>query len=185
MLSIVLASKNPVKVQATLRGFHRMFPGEPCTIHTVTAPSGVRSQPFSSAETLQGACNRVQQATHLVPEADYWVGIEGGVEDQQGEMAAFAWVVVRSRTLVGKSRTGTFFLPAAVTNLLRQGIELGEADDAVFGRTNSKQASGAIGLLTGDVLDRTQLYEQAVILALVPFKNVDLYAVTGEHRRAC
>jgi non-canonical (house-cleaning) NTP pyrophosphatase len=52
---------------------------------------------------------------------------------------------------------------------------LGEADDIVFGRSNSKQKEGAIGLLTGNVVDRAGLYEHAVILALVPFKNVALY----------
>jgi non-canonical (house-cleaning) NTP pyrophosphatase len=38
-----------------------------------------------------------------------------------------------------------------------------------------KQANGAIGILTGDVIDRTELYQHAVILALVPFKNDGLY----------
>jgi hypothetical protein len=37
------------------------------------------------------------------------VGIEGGVEDVNQEMAVFAWVVVRSPTLIGKSQTGCFF----------------------------------------------------------------------------
>ena len=76
---------------------------------------------------------------------------------------------------MGKGRTGAFFLPESVANLVRHGKELGEADDIVFGRSNSKQANGAIGILTGDVVDRTQLYEQAVILALIPFKNPQLY----------
>jgi len=86
------------------------------------------------------------------------------------------WVVVRSGDRVGKARTGTFFLPAPVADLVRQGKELGEADDIIFGRSNSKQENGAIGLLTGNVIDRTQLYEHAVVLALVPFKNVGLYS---------
>ena len=38
-----------------------------------------------------------------------------------------------------------------------------------------KQAAGAIGLLTGNVVDRRQLYEQAAVLALVRFKNEALY----------
>ena len=106
----------------------------------------------------------------------YWVGIEGGVEETvDGEMIAFAWVVVRDHQRVGRGRTGTFYLPPAVTDLIRQGKELGEADDIVFGRNNSKQENGAVGLLTGDVIDRAQLYEHAVILALVPFKNTALY----------
>jgi non-canonical (house-cleaning) NTP pyrophosphatase len=54
-------------------------------------------------------------------------------------------------------------------------MELGAADDLYFGRSNSKQANGAIGLLTGDVLDRVRYYEQAVIMAFIPFKNQKLY----------
>jgi non-canonical (house-cleaning) NTP pyrophosphatase len=79
----------------------------------------------------------------------------------------------------GKARTGVFFLPKAVAQLVQRGVELGEADDRVFGRINSKQGNGAIGLLTDDVIDRVQYYEHAVILALVPFKNSQLYQVTG------
>ena len=45
----------------------------------------------------------------------------------------------------------------------------------MFGRTNSKQQNGAVGLLTGDVIDRIALYEPAVVLALVPFRNPRLY----------
>ena len=92
------------------------------------------------------------------------------------DLAAFAWIVVRSRTRTGKARSGTFLLPPAVTALVKQGMELGEADDRVFGHTNSKQKGGAIGLLTDNVVDRKQLYEQAVLLALVSFKNEVLYA---------
>jgi len=110
----------------------------------------------------------------VMPEAYFWVGIEGGIEDREGEMAAFAWIVVKSNKTLGKGRTGTFFLPQAVSDLIRQGKELGEADDIVFGRINSKQENGAIGILTGDVIDRTQLYAHAVVLALLPFKNPDL-----------
>ena len=95
-------------------------------------------------------------------------------------MAAFAWVVVLTPRRIGKGRTGAFFLPRKVANLIRQGQELGEADDMVFGRSNSKQDVGAVGLLTGNVVDRARLYEQAVILALVPFKNPEQYPVPGE-----
>ena len=90
-------------------------------------------------------------------------------------MLAFAWIVIRSHQQLGKARTGTFGLPPTVADLVRQGKELGEADDQVFGQTNSKQNDGAVGLLTDNVIDRMQLYEHAVILALIPFKNEALY----------
>ena len=175
MKTIIIASSNPVKARAALNGFRRMFPAEPFEILPRPAPSGVSDQPMTSAETLLGALNRAAAARAAHPGADFWVGIEGGVEEDGG-LAAFAWVAVLSPSGSGKARTGTFFLPPAVAHLVRQGIELGEADDIVFGATNSKQQNGAIGLLTGDVIDRAALYEHAVVLALVAIRNPGLYA---------
>jgi len=175
MKTIVVASNNPVKMQAVRLGFEIMFPEQGFEFHSIAVPSGVSDQPLSSHETLQGAYNRACAASQAYPQADYWVGIEGGIEAEGEEMAAFAWVVVHTAQITGKGRTGAFFLPPAVVNLIKQGKELGEADDIVFKKNNSKQANGAIGILTGDVIDRTRLYEHAVILALVPFKNPGLY----------
>lgn len=175
MKTVVLASRNPVKVQATLGGFERIFPGETFIVETVSVPSGVGDQPMSSEETLAGARNRARNAEKHRASADFWVGIEGGIEDTGAGMSAFAWIVVRSKGIEGLGRTGTFFLPHEVASLIRRGKELGEADDIVFNRSNSKQEEGAIGILTGNVVNRTGLYEHAVILALVPFKNEGLY----------
>jgi inosine/xanthosine triphosphatase len=173
--SIIIASQNPVKIESALRGFRKMFPGEEFETRGVNVPSGVSVQPMSDAETLQGALNRATGARKLVPEADYWAGIEGGIEEHAAGMVAFAWIVVCSNEMAGKGRSAAFFLPPGISDLVRQGKELGEADDMVFQRSNSKQANGAIGILTGDAVDRTDLYEMAVIMALVPFRNAELY----------
>jgi inosine/xanthosine triphosphatase len=136
-MKIVVASTNPVIVQAVRNGFTRMFPEADFEIVTVSVPSGVNDQPRSSAETLQGALNRTRNAAGLHPQADYWVGVEGGIELEgegfAGEMCAFAWIVVQSPERLGKGCTGRFYLPPAVADLVRQGVELGQADDMVFG----------------------------------------------------
>ncbi len=176
MTTLVVASTNPVKVQAALNGFRRLFPAETVEVVTVSVPSGVAHQPQSDEETLRGALNRSSNAMAARPRADYWIGIEGGIQSSGDELAAFAWIVVRSGRMIGRARTGTFFLPPAVAELIRQGKELGEADDIVFDRSNSKQDNGAVGLLTDNVIERAQLYEHAMILALIPFKNEALYA---------
>ncbi len=175
MIDIVVASTNPVKIQAAVNGFQRLFPGSALNVSAVAVPSEVAHQPLSDEETLRGALNRSANAQVAQPNADYWIGIEGGIQPVGQEMAAFAWIVVRSKVSIGKGRTGTFFLPPAVVELIQQGKELGEADDMVFGQSNSKQADGAVGLLTGNVLNRTKLYEHAMILALIPFKNETLF----------
>jgi inosine/xanthosine triphosphatase len=180
MITLVIASTNPVKIQAAVNGFQRLFPGSVLNVIAATVPSGVAYQPMSDEETLRGALNRSVNAQAVHPHADYWIGIEGGIQPIGQEMTAFAWIVVRSREIIGKGRTGTFFLPPAVAELIRQGKELGEADDIVFGRSNSKQDNGAVGLLTDNVIDRAQLYEHAVILALIPFKNEALYTQQGD-----
>lgn len=174
MTRIVVASQNPVKIQAALSGFQRSFPAETYTAEGVTVASGVGDQPMTDAATRRGATNRAQNARTAQPNADYWVGIEGGVEPVGGELHCFAWAVVLGRDRVGASRTATFILPREVAELVRDGLELGEADDRVFGRSNSKQQNGAVGLLTGDVIDRAAYYEHALIMALIPFKNLNL-----------
>ncbi len=174
MKTLVIASTNPVKIQSALEGFRRMFPDEDYQAEGVSVPSGVGDQPMSEAETLQGALNRVKAAQREHPNADFWIGIEGGVEDHDGELQAFAWVVVQDQQRRGKSRTAMYYLPEETARLVRQGVELGHADDQVFGRSNSKQKNGSVGLLTGDVVDRTAYYVQAIILALIPFRNTAL-----------
>lgn len=159
-----------------------MFPDLEARFETVSVPSGVSDQPRTDGETRLGAENRAKAAQSALPKADFWLGLEGGLEeDPEGALFAFAWVVVRGRDggggyRTGRSRTASFQLPEAVAELVRQGKELGEADDLVFGRTNSKHSSGAVGLLTGDVIDRAQLYEPAVVLALVPFARPEFFS---------
>ncbi len=179
MTVVVVGSTNPVKIRAVEGAFRRLFRDGEWSFDAVEVPSGVAHQPRSDEEALSGAERRAANAMASRPEAGFWVGIEGAVVDQGTEMASFAWIVVlgSSPRMVGKGRTGTFFLPRVVADLVRQGLELGDADDVVFGRINSKQQNGAVGILTGDALSRTELYEQGVLLALIPFKNDALYAL--------
>lgn len=173
---LVVASTNPVKLAAAQEGFARMFPAVAFTLHGVAVPSGVSDQPMTSAETLQGATQRAALAAQQHPTADYAIGIEGGLQpDAAGTLQALAWVVVQSRQgQRGRAQTGIFILPDEIAQLVRQGMELGHADDAVFGRSNSKQQNGSIGLLTDDALTRTEYYIQAVMMALIPFKKPEL-----------
>ena len=172
MKKIIIASYNPVKIKATLNGFQKMFTHEQFEIASVSVSSDVNDQPTSNYETLLGAKNRVNSAFESAADADFWVGIEGGIEEQNGEMAAFAWVVIKSKELMGRSKSGTFFLPKKVAQMIHEGKEMGLVNDIIFKQKNSKQNNGAIGILTQNVIDRIQLYEHAIILALVPFKNV-------------
>jgi len=176
MKTIMVASTNPVKIRSALEGFQRMFPGEQFSAQGTAVNSGVAHQPMTDAETLSGARNRAANAKRARPDADHWVGIEGGVDLIGTGMHAFAWVVILSGgTEHGEARSASFLLPDSLAALVRAGMELGEADDQVFGRQNSKQANGAVGLLTANAVDRETLYVMPVILALIPFKQKPIY----------
>lgn len=175
-IKVVIASKNPVKINCTKTAFEKAFPSKSVQVTGIAVPSNVSEQPMSNSETLNGARNRALNAQKEIIEADYWVGIEGGIDQNElGEMYAFAWVFILSEDKQGKAHTASFILPAKIAELVNQGIELGIADDMVFTRSNSKQSNGAVGILTNDIIDRTAYYEPAVILALIPFLNPELY----------
>ena len=76
----------------------------------------------------------------------------------------------------GFAQTGHFALPPQVARLVvKEGMELGDADDQVFDRTNGKHGSGTVGILTNGMIDRANYYDHALKLALTPWIRPDLY----------
>ena len=174
-LRVIVGSKNPVKVGCTREAFSQAF-GNVGLVEGIDALSNIPAQPRSEEETLLGAKNRATHAKSLLPEADYWVGIEGGVDEDPQGMYAFAWIYVLHRSgKSSQSKTGTFYLPPPVVALIQDGMELGHADDLVFQAQNSKQQGGSVGLLTHGLITREGYYQQAMVLALIPFLNESLY----------
>src|SRR5512142_1848470 len=77
---IVLASKRAPKLRAlesVLRELGRELGHAEVEAHET--PSGVRETPLDRSEIMRGAWNRVQAVRTLVPAADYWVAMEGGL----------------------------------------------------------------------------------------------------------
>jgi inosine/xanthosine triphosphatase len=172
---IIVGSKNPVKINCTSAGFFQAFNSE-FLVEGLNIGSNVSNQPIGSEETYQGAFNRAKNAKNVFPEADFWVGIEGGIEKEGAEMSAFAWVVIMDKSeRIGKSKTATFVLPDKIASMVNEGMELGEADDKFFDQQNSKQEGGSVGLLTKGAIPRKDYYQQAVVLALIPFLNEGIF----------
>ncbi len=118
-MKVIVASENPVKLRATREAFRNQFPGEEIECIALTVDSGVDDQPFSDDETRHGAINRSHNACELQPEADYWVGLEGGVDTFNGQLMTFAWMAVLGpggRT--STARTVTLPLPPGVKKLV-------------------------------------------------------------------
>lgn len=174
--NIWVASTNPVKIEAARQAFHQVFPEVEWSCQGQSVPSGIPDQPIGIGQTLEGAVNRVEELKKLDIPADYYVGMEGGISEEVGDYYAFAWMFVESKAgIKGKSMTGFFLLPPPIVDLLEEGLELGHAMDKIFYLENTKQKGGAVGLLTSDLIDRTQYYVHAMVLALIPFLKTEYF----------
>lgn len=174
---IAVGSCNPVKIQSAQAGFEMVFPESRFTAVGLAVASEVSDQPMTCQETLLGAKNRASNLRIVAPDADFFCGIEGGIEIIDESLYASAWIVIMDKAgRASSGRSGSFGLPAKVKRLVESGMELGHANDVVFRETNSKQQGGAVGSLTGGLITRQSLYEHAMVLALVAFRQEKLFA---------
>ncbi|MEC4728130.1 inosine/xanthosine triphosphatase [Shewanella sp. D64] len=176
-IKIVVGSTNPVKVQAAKSAVKQLFPNAEIQCVGRQAPSGVAEQPMTADETLKGAINRVEycQSAPEIEKADLYIAIEGGVDNFSYGPATFAYVVIghHGQRVVGRS--ALLPLPLIIYRALNEGEELGDVMDRLFNTQNTKQQGGAIGLLTQGVATRESIYTQALILAMAPLLNDELY----------
>ncbi len=167
MYHVVAATINPAKIEAITAAFHDLFGEQHCRIEGVDVDSGVSKQPLGNLETRTGARQRVMTARQVRPEANFWVGIEAGIEDDM----TFAWIVVENNVQRGEARSASLMLPPVIMEGIHHGRELGEEMERLTGIEDIKSKGGAVGVFTHGRLSRCGVYQQAVILALAPFSN--------------
>lgn len=174
-MKIIIASKNPVKIEAARASFTAAFAADEIEVIAVNAPSSVSEQPMSAQETRDGAVNRVKycQEHH---EADYYVSYEGGVDVLDGVPSTYAVVCIANAARLQTGRTASLPLPRQIYQKLQAGGELGPAMDAMFNTVNIKQKGGAIGQLTNGLETRKSIYVSATMLTLSAFFYADLFA---------
>lgn len=193
---LVVASHNPVKLSAASNAFAQVFMPElggffnqwkqwfkdlidPEEIRVIRAQvsSLVSSQPRSFEETEQGALNRLAAIRNQYPDAEAWAAIEGGViilDDSVVEMGMVA-VAHRDCPDVFKVEAPRFIIPHKSAAMVRGGVELGVANDKIFGLSNSKQDGGMAGIITNQLVTRYDLYYTPLLIAFSQIKNYHLY----------
>ncbi len=173
-LTIIVGSKNPVKINAAKTAIATAFPHCEITCQGMHAPSLVPDQPMTEEQTKEGAVNRVNYCQQHA-QADFYVAIEGGVDHFTYGSATFAYVVIVANGTQSIGRSANLPLPEVVFQALQQGEELGDVMDRLFNTDNIKQKGGAMALLTANHATREDVYTQSLILALAPFLNSELF----------
>lgn len=172
---VAVGSINPVKVKAVEKAFKEVWPQKEIMVRGIEVDSGVSSQPMSDEESIQGATNRAQKSLKEL-NADYGVGLEGGLHKIGSHWFDSGWmVVVDKKGNVGIGSSIKMHTSDKLMNHIHNGKELGEATDIEFKVTNSKQGDGHFGLMTNNLVTRTDGYRQGLISALARFIHPEVY----------
>lgn len=171
--TVAVGSTNPVKLAAVTRIIHQIR--HDATIQSIAVDSGVRAQPRSDDEAIQGAANRARQALALC-HADLGIGLEGSVAESRYGLFNTGWAVVVDRDgTMGIGGSGRFLLPDAIAQAIRQGAELAPLMDKLSGEQNTRHRQGAFGIFTNDLITRQAALETALSSALTRFLNPQYY----------
>ncbi|MEW6196653.1 MAG: inosine/xanthosine triphosphatase [Bacteroidota bacterium] len=170
-MKILVGSVNPVKVDSVKEAFSLYF--ENVDVISREVESGVSIQPVND-ETFTGARNRAINLYNIDSRekinADYYVGIEGGIARQFDRWFAFGCMCIIDKDgFEGFGTSPHFELPEYVIEKLLQGTELGDVMDEILNEKNSKQKQGAIGYFTNGVMNRKELYIEGLKVAVIPF----------------
>jgi inosine/xanthosine triphosphatase len=165
--------------------------------------SGVRHTPLTREDLMAGARERAEALMRAARERNepwkYFVGLEGGLDvipgldaipslDVVAELdvlreAEQRWVFLQSWAYVadGSGRgaygqSGSVLVPEVLAKIVvDEGVELSEAIDAFADGHDIRDAVGAWGILTRNLITRQESFRVAVINAFAPFFNREIY----------
>jgi inosine/xanthosine triphosphatase len=152
----------------------------------VEVPSGVSHTPLTREALMMGARQRAEALVRIAREKSepwkYFAGLEGGLDvvEEDGTRWVFleSWAYVTdgsSRGAFGQS--GSILVPYVLAkSVVDDGVELAEAIDAFAGGHGIRDAQGAWGVLTRNLITRQDAFRVAVISAFTPFFNREIYS---------
>jgi inosine/xanthosine triphosphatase len=178
-IHVATGSTRRPKVNAVREALAALAPivgnGAAFEICAVDAPSGVGHTPLSRSETMAGARQRADAMVRLAREKNepwkYFVGLEGGLDVI--EDSAKRWVFLENwvyatdgRGQAAYGRSGAILLPDTLAKQVAdEGIELAVAIDAFAGANGIRDAQGAWGVLSHNLITREDAFRIAAISA--------------------
>jgi inosine/xanthosine triphosphatase len=186
-IKICISSLNPTKINAVKIAFSKYYKN--FKVYKIKADSKVPDQPIGMDLILKGAKNRASDAlNYLLNEKQikkniFGVGIEAGLVKvpytKTNYMDFQFCVIIDENRNITLGSGIAFEYPQSIIDEIfsNQEIEIGEIIGRLANNMNLKYESGAIGFLSKNTINRTEILTQAVICALLPRINEDLYSL--------
>ncbi|MFX1565330.1 MAG: inosine/xanthosine triphosphatase [Promethearchaeota archaeon] len=164
-MHVVLGSQNPVKQEAVRQAFELYF--DEVSVISVGVNSGVQPFPMSESETLQGAINRAKSAHKEKPQANFAIGIEGGLTQFNNTYYIQAIAAVKKSEELSVARSVAIEVSQELVKKIDPTSDTSKHTvDKLLGRNDLFKNEGVMGVLTQKRLTRTQILRDAVICAL-------------------
>ena len=173
-LTAAVGTKNPAKVEGIRQAFAKYY--HVVEIRPVDSSSVAKAQPKGLAEMAAGATARANYALSKAG-GDFGVGVEAGIFTIgsvyfDNQVAA----IVDKTGKVSLGHSAGYMLPHdAMEKLFRDGRELERWAEEVSGIKEVGDKGGLIHHLTKGKMTRTELTEQCVVTALIPWLHRDVY----------
>ncbi len=179
-----VGTRNPAKLSAAQKAVKQLLtrfdhpPEGAIRFNQTSTSTSVPDMPLTIHDVMQGALERALFTYKTFPESDFALGLEGGVYAVPEQNAVF----LQSWAYAFNGQNGFFgsspALPlpkAIITPLFEEQKELSEVIDHLSGKHDVRSNEGAFGVLTRDLITRSDSFVMAVTAALTPFFNSDYY----------
>jgi inosine/xanthosine triphosphatase len=207
-LTIAVGSKRGPKMAAVTQALAEIAPllGDAVQFDVVgvEVESGVGHTPASRAELMRGARQRAEAVQRVAQQNnqhwDYFAGLEGGldvvaahaqhpVSPDLGDVPPCvfleSWAYISDGRVGHYGRSGAVEIPEALAHeVLENGVELSVAIDAWAGARGIRDAQGAWGILTRNLISRQEAFRIAVIAAFAPFYGGEMYSRLRQSMKA-
>ncbi len=176
-MKVCAGTRNPCKILGIKQAFTEAFKSS-VNIVAVTVETEVPRQPIGLHQIVKGAMQRCVKAFKLVSNADFSVGVEAGIYSLGSKFFDVQVAcVMDSKGRYSLGMSPSFQIPPEFAHQLINGSkpELEVVVDEYFGTKDIGEKGGLISLLTKGAVSREHLTRDAVLMALIPWMNEDLY----------
>lgn len=157
-MKITIGSTNPAKIGAVQYVFSDR------EIKSINVPSNVSAQPFSDAETREGAINRAKQCITTQP-GTIGIGLEGGVMYIENDLFLCNWgALITPEEQMFTAGGARIMLPAEIEEQITKGTELGDLMDDYAKKKDVRNKDGAIGIFTNSLVSRKEMFVHIIKL---------------------
>ena len=173
---VAVGTKNPAKVKGVKDAFSKYYPD--VELRPLDSSSVAKAQPRGLEEMIAGATARAKFALSRAG-GEFGVGVEAGIFTIgevyfDNQVAA----IVDPSGKVSLGHSAGYSLPReAMEKLFSEGKELERWAESVSGIGEVGDKGGLINYLTKGKMTRTDLTEQCVVTALIPWLHRDVYGL--------